>query len=174
MIVATLVCLTLAAPAWAGCTADTTVNSFAVETTPTTDCLAISVEGNECVGDVSVRLINNCAGTFAPAEDEWVCVQMSSCDYADEDRTELVGIPAGNTAKFRIEDFVPETDETRSFSGTLDGQTVDLEVRFNASEELIESGCSQSGASLSRSWLAIPLGLLMLVASRRRRPGLSV
>lgn len=154
-----------AQPAWAGCPQGTTVNSYAVEITPDTECLDISLSGSQCGDTVEVLLQNNCDASYVPAEDGWQC-EAEPCN--ETDRFEVIDVPPGGSALIRDYEVASDTETTVSYQGTLDGQPLEVAVTYNASVSEYRGACSQAAGQPSASWIAIVLGLLSLGYLNRR------
>lgn len=57
---ASVLSMTVAQAAFAGCTEDIRVDSFTVEADPAQECLGFEVVGSECVGTADLIITNNC------------------------------------------------------------------------------------------------------------------
>lgn len=60
VLFASVLSMTVAQAAFAGCTEDIQVDSFTVEADPVHECLDFDVIGTECVGSAELIITNNC------------------------------------------------------------------------------------------------------------------
>lgn len=149
--------------AHAGCIFDSTVTESSIEMTPSLDCLEIEITGDSCVGDAHLSIKNQCDAPVTIQQTSPAC-DGEMRDYCTEP-TELSANGQASSLSWRY----PTDFESVTLQGIYDGETYEITVSAELTEEPYDGGCSATGAD-QLAPLA-PLALLSvagIVGIRRR------
>jgi hypothetical protein len=140
----------LTSEVFAGCYEDTEIDEAIIQVAPESDCLILDVVGNECVGDASLVIQNDCPEPF-----EVVC----------EFCTLIVQPGSEGQHRIPLDDNTPMEEIV---VGQLGAQKITITLSYSGrvTNTYDDVGCNASGGT---SFGLLTLGILG--AFRRRRRG---